>query len=373
MARDAVLPLAWLALLAALPGQQAAAPPDPRALALAWREQAQVPGLLLAWDGPGEQRGAVAVGHADPERRIPLTVAHRFPFGSVGKTFVAAVALQLVAERKLSLDARLAEQLGAPAWLSALPNGNAVTLRMLLRHQSGIPDHVDTDAFWTAALADPDKSWRGDELAAFVAGRSPLFAPGDGWAYADTNYVLVGLAIERASGCAWHAEVVTRLLAPHALTGIEPSLGRELAQLSNGVSALAGDRLRGAMLRDGVARVNFQLEHCGGGLHGTPADLARFFRLLGEGRLLAPDSFAAMCETVEAPRVGGRYGLGIIERNGTAGRSLGHSGWFPGWRTEAAWFETPKLAVVVVTNGDDLRGLRRAPHLLLAEAAAALR
>lgn len=264
MARDAVLPLAWLALLAALPGQQAAAPPDPRALALAWREQAQVPGLVLAWDGPGEQRGAVAVGHADPERRIPLTVAHRFPFGSVGKTFVAAVALQLVAERKLALDARLAEQLGAPAWLSALPNGDAVTLRMLLRHQSGIPDHVDTDGFWTAALADPDKSWRGDELAAFVAGRDPLFAPGEGWAYADTNYVLVGLAIERASGCAWHEEVVTRLLAPHALTGIEPSLGRELAQLSNGVSALAGDRLRGAMLRDGVARVNFQIEHCGG-------------------------------------------------------------------------------------------------------------
>ncbi|MCA8974532.1 MAG: beta-lactamase family protein, partial [Planctomycetes bacterium] len=162
------------------------------------RASRDLSGISAAVVLPDGEVVAVAVGH-DAAGAV-LTPASKLMSGSIGKTYCAAVALQLVGEGRLALDGRVADVLGDRDWYARIPNAATITLRNLLDHSAGIREHVWHPEFQRAVVAAGDRAMSPVECLAFVLDERPLFAAGEGFAYADTNYLLAGLCVEKVTG-----------------------------------------------------------------------------------------------------------------------------------------------------------------------------
>jgi D-alanyl-D-alanine carboxypeptidase len=295
---------------------------------------------------------ALATGVSDRETGRPMAPSDRMLQGSVGKTYVAAVALQLVGEGRLGLDDRVAAWLGAEPWFGRLPNAADLTVRALMNHTSGLVRYEFDERFLADLTADPGRTWRPEEQLAYVLDTAPPFAVGAGWEYSDTNYLVLGLVLERAGGAPYVELLRTRLLAPLGLADTVPVEGPRVPGVVQGYAG-PGNPFGGtdAMLRDGAFVVNPQFEWTGGGVASTAADLARWARLLYEGRAFDASLLPAMLEGVPARLgPGARYGLGVILRETPLGPSYGHSGFFPGYLTEVAYFPEHRVAVALQVN-----------------------
>lgn len=314
----------------------------------------------------------IASGLADTATREPMRPSSLLLQGSVGKTYVAAVALQLVQEGRLDLDAKVAVYLGDEPWFAQLPNHADVTVRQLMNHTSGIVRYEFDERFIADLRAQPDRVWRPEEQIAYLSGSEPPFAAGAGWDYSDTNYLILGVIIERLTGNTYYAEMRRRVLQPLALTGTVPSDRRRIPGLVQGYAGADNPFGPDAMLADGVFAFNPQFEWTGGGIASTAADLARWGKALYEGRAFEPSLLATMLDGVPA-RLGpnARYGLGVIIRPTALGESWGHSGYFPGYLTELAYFPEHRVAVAVQVNSSDFRALRMSPAAMLLELASA--
>ena len=170
---------------------------------------AGVPGVVVLVHGKnGTLR--LASGHSNLARKTPMRVTDRFRVGSITKSFVATVVLQLVGEGKLSLDDTVEH------WLpGAVPNGDKITLRNLLSHRSGLYDYLSDPRVLKPYLSGNfGYSWTPRRLVAVSASHKPLFAPGTTTSYSNTNYILLGLIVEKATGNSIGAELKRRIFAP---------------------------------------------------------------------------------------------------------------------------------------------------------------
>jgi D-alanyl-D-alanine carboxypeptidase len=332
---------------------------------------AEFPGVTVGFALPDGRSASVSAGLADLERKTPLVPKDRMLAGSIGKTFAAAVTLQLVAEGKLNLDDPLEKWFGREPWFARLPNARDITLRMLMNHTSGIPEHVLDEKFIEALRANPDRVWRPEELIAYVFDKKPLFAAGKGWSYADTNYILVGMVFERVSGKKLYSEVARRILKPLALSDTIPSDRRALPGVITGYSRPDSPfKFTGRVIVDGKFVANPQMEWTGGGFASTAGDLARWAKALYEGRVLGKRELEQMLAGVDATGgrgAGGSYGLAVQIRNSEWGRSYGHGGWFPGYLSEMEYFPEKRIAVAIQFNTDNVRQLKRGPRAYIAE------
>src|SRR5262249_50766386 len=146
----------------------------------------------------------------------------------------AATTLQLVAENRLQLDDRISRWLGRNDWFSRVPNGSEITIRMLLNHTSGIPDHVVNHAFIDAVFASPNRVWKPDELVRYILDQPPQSRAGIEHHYTDTNYILLGMVIESVTGSAYYAELKRRILDPLGLRHTVPNDTRRIPGLVQG-------------------------------------------------------------------------------------------------------------------------------------------
>ena len=138
----------------------------------------------------------------------------RFRGGSLTKPFISTVVLQLVEEGHFGLDDPLTEVL--PDEITGrFASSGQVTVRMLLSHSSGLPEFNDVAG--PAYIANPDKVWEVEELLDIAAGEEPFFAPGESLHYTNTNYLLLGLIIEEATGRTWREELEQRIFEPLGL------------------------------------------------------------------------------------------------------------------------------------------------------------
>jgi len=307
----------------------------------------------------------LAAGFADTVRKTRMTVLHRLPQGSVGKTYVAAVALQLVRERKLVLEAPISRYLATEPWFSRLPNARAITVRQLMNHTSGVVRYEFQPAFTRALTAHPDRVWRPSELIAFVLDGQAPFPAGQGWDYSDTNYILLGMIVERLTGRAFYAELRRRILTPYGLRETVPQDSRSLRGVPQGYAGPDNPFGGRNEMLDSTGRmiINPQFEWTGGGVVSTARDLARWGRALFAGSVLDSGSRAEMLRGVPAPLgpPGTQYGLGVIIRPLALGTSYGHSGFFPGYSTELMYFPDDTLTVAVQVNSSDPRSLTPGP------------
>lgn len=321
----------------------------------------------------------VASGVADTTSRAPLDADDRMLAGSVGKTFFAALAMQLAHEGRISLDDPLEKYLGGEPWWRTddgrvrLPNGSDITLRMLMNHTSGIVRYEFDPAFTTALTADPYRVWHPAEQIAFVLDREAPFPAGQGWDYSDTNYILLAMAMEKATGQRAYDMIRTRILEPLALRSTVPSTSPDIPGLVQGYAG-ANNPFGGAdaVVVDGRLTFNPGFEWAGGGFATSATDLARWTKALYEGRAFDRSLLAEVVDGVEAPGLGRgvRYGLGVIIRDTPLGVAWGHSGFFPGYLTEMRYYPEHRIAVAVQVNNSNGRTLGRPLGAILQELAA---
>ena len=314
------------------------------------------PGAVGAFVLPDGRMRRVAVGYADVEAKQPMSPHSRMLSGSVGKTFVGALALELSQEGILDLDAPISTWLGDRPWFSKLPNGSLITLRQLLTHRSGLVDHVHMPGFneaFTSGKLDLADGTSPEQLIAFVLDSQPLFAPGEGYSYTDTGYLLIGLIIEQATGHTYYGELRRHILDPLALTDTSPSDHRRLPGLVPGYLA-HDDFGQGVktMKEPGLLFYNPRTEWTGGGLVTNAGDLARWAWLLYGGRVMTGDYLSELLNVAPAKVVESypSYGLGQGIARTAYGVAYGHSGYIPGYLSFMGYFPDYRMSVAAQFN-----------------------
>jgi len=317
------------------------------------------PGATAAYVWADGTSGAAATGLADVEAGIPMRPATRMLAASIGKMFVAATAVALAQENVLDLDAPIGRWLGDRPWFEGLPNHDQITLRHLLAHRSGLPDHVHLDAFATAVSQrwqEAGNPFPPDVLVQFVADQPPLFDAGNAWAYSDTGYILAGLIIEEATGRDYYDLVRERFLTPLGLERTGPSNRRNLSGLAAGYAAETPFGWpEKTTTADGVLVWHPGIEWTGGGLVSTSEDLARWGTALFGGTAI---SDAALDQMLTASPIAPgesdlRYGMGVaVMPDGPFGRVYGHGGWIPGYASSLRYYADPGVAIAFQINTD---------------------
>jgi len=308
-----------------------------------------------------ERAGSARSGEAEP---VPLDASFRL--GSNTKTFVAVVALQLVGEGKLALDDTVER------WLPDTVKGagydaTQITVRHLLQHTSGIPDYTkDLLNMFTPEIYLERRlhHYEPEDLLALALQHSPDFTPGSTWEYSNTNYILVGMILQRVTGRTWATEVAERIVGPLGLSdtydpGDEPELS---APHATGYDQFE----EGGSLID-VTVQNQTIADAAGSLISSTHDLVEFWRAWRQGRLLAPAQMAEMQTTVPATSLqeiwpGVRYGLGVLQFRSSCGVYWSHPGDTFGYSTRNAVSDDGNR-VVVVSLSTNLAGAAQGPVL----------
>jgi D-alanyl-D-alanine carboxypeptidase len=318
-----------------------------------WHKAGSFPGATLGVVLANGESFGLAVGVSDRETKRPMMPNDRMLAGSVGKTFAAATALQLVKEGKIGLDDKIEKYLGREPWFPRLPNAKDITVRQLMNHTSGLVRYEFKEQFTKDLTANPDKVWKPAELVAYLLDEKPPFEAGKGWDYSDTNYIVLGMIIEKVTGKKLYDEADRRLIKPLKLTDTIPQDGPRLKGVVQGYAG-PNNPFGGsdAMIVNGKFIINPQFEWTGGGYVSTAQDLARWAKMIYEGKAFSPDLLPQVVEGVPAPMLGRdtKYGLATIIRQTPVGISYGHSGFFPGYLTDMTYFPQQKVAVAVQVN-----------------------
>ncbi len=172
-----------------------------------------VPGVVIGvWDANGASYQR-AFGYADIANKRPMSIADHFRIGSNTKTFVVAVILQLVDEGKLRLDDTVSHfHLGLN-----VPDGNKITIRQLCDMRSGLVEAYDDPKLQQGTLK-PGATFPPRQTIAWALRQKPYFAPGAGYHYSNTNYLLLGMIVEKITHDTVGNQVRTRLLEPYGLS-----------------------------------------------------------------------------------------------------------------------------------------------------------
>ena len=277
-----------------------------------------------------------------------------FAFASMSKTFTSAVILQLIDEGKLALSDPAVKRL--PAGLPVKVNPR-ITVAMLLDHTSGLADYFLNPKIDPALQRDPGRAWTPADALRFVG--KPLSAPGKAWHYSNTNYLLLGLIAERATGKPLATLVRERLLDPLGLAETWYQAGESAkAPLADGYRVTSTKpAARPTDLADGsgVAPFRSVVTAAGGAgsIAGTSADIARWARALYGGDVLGPVGTGILLSEFTKTRgylPGVSYGFGVQALSIDGHPSLGHSGKLLGFRGAVRHFPIDGLTISVLTN-----------------------
>ncbi len=312
---------------------------------------AGMPGIALAVERKGDVIFSGAAGLASIEQETPLTSSDRFRIYSITKTFTATIVFQLVDEGILTLDDTVAMWLDDPA-VAQIPNMEQATIRQVLNHTSGIYDFADDDdsPFWEDAFLGPTAEWTRvwtlPELFAYAdeANHAPYFAPGEGFHYSNTNYLLLGMIVEAATGSSYVDELRSRILTP---LGLDDTALATDGTIPDGV--IDGYQVLDDQLVN-VTTINLSWVWAAGGIVSTTADLLRFARATFTGELLSPESFTEMFAFIPSDNPNLMFGSGLYQEVTPVGKLVGMDGGSAGFSATMTWLPDEEVTVVLLTN-----------------------
>jgi D-alanyl-D-alanine carboxypeptidase len=316
------------------------------AKALADTGQAHGPGLYGLLTEGAEVVFEGAIGVADVDNPRPIAGRDQFRIGSVTKTYVAALALQLAADGVLSLTDSVQQ------WLpNAIPQGEAITVEMLLRMRSGLPDYTPT------LLGDPpdwrvlQRYWSPQQLVDTALTAPGRTAPDTAFRYSNTDYVLLGLVIEKATGQRVDAQMWQRILEP---LGLDDTTFPAVDPHLRGPHATGYLRPTPTSPYIECTKLSPSEGWTSGAMVATAHDLARFLDGLFAGSVLDPASLGLMTDCAQVVDEYRSRGLGIVRFDFGAGDvAFGHTGGAPGYST-IALRTTAGRCVVLWQNGIDV-------------------
>ncbi|MCB1188360.1 beta-lactamase family protein [bacterium] len=322
------------------------------------REEARIPGcVLLVDDGSGQPPLGIESGYSDPANGRAATLGEYYPIGSVTKTFVAALTMRAWQAGLLDLDEPLGLHL--PELEELLPIAGEVPVRLLLNHRSGLPNYSLLLEGLPRIVDEKLLScrWREPEILALLEKAEPLYAPGAGWNYCNTNYLLLGMLLERV-----HSRDLATLLSEE----ISGPLG-----LADTVYMATQDVPGPLAVPHLSAREGYRaipelhaptLWRGAGAIVSTAADLLHYSHALFGGDLLGHQLTAAMqdwedVELSRGPDVGLyniselAFGLGLLRYVKNDGLEfIGHHGGIVGYRAELLWLPRARMHIVALGN-----------------------
>ncbi|MCX4679226.1 beta-lactamase family protein [Streptomyces sp. NBC_01433] len=318
---------------------------------------AGVPGVT-ATARDGHDTWSTSAGVGNLRTGSPRSADDRYRVGSITKTFVATVMLQLEAEGRLSLDDTV------DTWLPDLVRGHGhdgrrITLRQLLNHTSGIYEYLADPTFSrTYFLADGFFRHRYDthtpgQLVAIAMAYEPVFAPGTSWSYSNTNYVIAGMVIEKATGHAFGEEIGRRIIKPLRLKATSvPGTSPTVPSPSSRAYSKLAETTEGRTYD--VTYLNPSIASSAGEMISSSADLNRFTSALLRGELLPPKQLKEMKTTVKVDGFpNASYGLGLMDRTLSCGVHVwGHDGGIHGSSSSATTTADGRHTLSVNFNGD---------------------
>ncbi len=311
-----------------------------------------LPGAVLYVHIAGQGEYIVARGVANRAATIPAVPLDRWRIASISKTFLAVTVLRLVDQGALRLDDTVEQ------WLpGVVPNGANITVRQLLNHTSGLYNYMD-GYFIDVVASDPSRWWSPYELVDYSNLYAPHFAPGTPgrWKYSNTNYVLLGLIVERATGTTLAQAIHAQVIDPLGLssTHFEPD------------EDIPG-RMHGYVGWRDISHYNLSFAWACGSMESNGRDLGVFMQALMHGQLLSPQATQELLSFVP---VNGEwyaryltYGLGLMrdrmsiardingnDRAWELGYVVGHTGALAGYRS-ALWYQPDRgITIAVGTN-----------------------
>ncbi|MDX5338151.1 MAG: beta-lactamase family protein [Cyclobacteriaceae bacterium] len=266
-----------------------------------------IDGMIVYVDQRGKEPALYAAGWKNRENQIPADPNAMFKIASISKLYIAAAVAKLAQAEVISLDKSLAEYL--PDFADKIENSAQITLRMLVRHRSGIPNYTDhPDYPWT----DPFK--KNADTYQLVFGQPADFAPDEKYAYSNTNYLLIGEILDRTLGYSHHQYIREEILQPLGLSHTY-SLMREIDpnELMSGYFVGYAPDIKG---NDFIQP--------GGSMISTAQEVGIFLRALNDETLLSEEEQAIYSSIYE----------------------YGHTGLLPGYQSHA--FYHPDIDAVVV-------------------------
>lgn len=273
-----------------------------------------------------------AYGFADVESGKKLDVNTKLKIGSITKTFTATMIMQLVDEKKLTLDTKLSK------FYPKIPNADKITIHQLLHHRTGIPDFLNDDLNVAQYIYVANKK---EDLVKRIEGYTPAFEPNSQHKYSNSNYNLLGYIIEDITGNTFAENLNTRIVKK---LGLKNTLLPEKIKLSNneGYSFSFNGKIW-----EKTPEWSNSLAFAAGAISSTTSDLNIFLEGLLEGKLVSKSALEQM-KTMED-----NYGKGMIIAPFGEKKFYGHTGGIEFFRAAAGYNPDDKTGFAIIVNGDN--------------------
>ncbi|MFC9759638.1 serine hydrolase domain-containing protein [Streptomyces sp. NPDC056921] len=314
---------------------------------------ARVPGVSVGLWVPGKGSYVRAFGVADKSSGAPMSAGLNMRVGSVTKTFTVTALLTLVDQGKAGLDDPIGK------YVKGVPDGDRITLRELAGMRSGLFNYSMDPGFFKALTSDPQRHFTPQQLLDYSFKHPMQFQPGEKFEYSNTNAILLGLVVEKASG---------RPLAEYLERNVFEPAGMNHTFLPR-TSALPAPHAQGYTDQTATGRTgnatywNPSWAWAAGGAISDQRDMRTWAGVLATGTLLSPATQAERLRTAPSNLPDTGYGLGIFDAHGW----IGHNGSLPGYEALVIYLPEGRATLVVLLNTDtDYRGSE--PSTLFGEA-----
>lgn len=286
-----------------------------------------VPGVIVGVWVPGRGEWISCKGAGDIGTGSKPTIYDHVRIASITKTFTATVILQLSDENRLKLTDTLdMYDLGV-----TVPNRDKITIRNLLNMTSGLFNYTNDESFWSKFLADPTAAWTPKQVVDMSIAHGVVTPPGQGYDYNNTNYVLLGMIIEKLTGNTVGTEIKSRIIDKLGLQNTRfPTTAEMPVPFMHGYmpDSVVGGDTSGPAVKD-MSMESPTPFFTAGGMISDLMDIKTWLQALASGMLLSPEMHNEQL-TFASPNTSS-YGLGVM--NG--GIFIGHSGEITGYNSSA--------------------------------------
>jgi D-alanyl-D-alanine carboxypeptidase len=292
-----------------------------------------VPGVVIGvWDANGASYQH-AYGYADIAHKRPMSIADHFRIGSNTKTFVVAVILQLVDEGKLGLDDTVSHfDLGLN-----VPNGNKITIRQLCDMRSGLVEAYDDPKLQQGSL-EPGATFPPRQTIAWALRQKPYFAPGAGYHYSNTNYLLLGMIVEKLTHDTIGDQIRTRLLEPYRLSDTSYPTTEAMPEPWAHGYLLTKNRT----WEDVSGTVPVELMGAAGAMISNMGDMKRWIQLYTTGKVSKAATYKSLKSCAYTGEGDLYFGLAL----GCSAGWYGYTGGLPGYNTADYYFPAKGVTIV---------------------------
>ena len=301
--------------------------------------------MLVKSSETGEQ--IFAEGLSDREKGTAARTINHFRVAGLTKTFISTLVIQMLSEGELTLDDTLADLL--PEIAANFPNSDQITVEQLLMMTSRLPEYRDNPDFVTAVLAQEKRGWQPEELIAYAYDLPAQTAPGAGFSYSNTNYLLLQIILDNIIDDDLNEILQDRILDRVDMpdTYLEP-IAKTTGSHISGYADLDGDGIVESMLPYDDGRGLGDL-----GLISNGIDLGEYAPALYERTMPGENGRELSLKTVPMGN-GDEYGFGIMKRQSDWGEMWGYASEESGFTSQLWYLPDHKLSVVVLISGEEM-------------------